>query len=79
MDSEKKKLDLTCKCGHSKKLHASCGPPIGEEWCNGRSNREIKIKQTPNNKKQYYRCDCPFYREDNLAHIERLAKLKGLI
>ena len=65
------KKDIICKCGHSKRFHKECGPPIGEEWCEG--------KGLPKNVGYGNNCQCWAYKPDNLLHIETLAKKRKLI
>lgn len=62
---------ITCKCGHDVKYHKSCGPPIGEEWCEGKGlPKDVGLRNV---------CNCFVYRPDNLSHIEEIAKKRGLI
>lgn len=59
--------NFSCKCGHPKYLHESCGPPIGEEWC----NVVIKVGEYRN-----LLCDCYCYIPDNLKYLEQQSSKK---
>ena len=55
-----------CQCGHSKEVHGSCGPPIGEEWCEGKGlPKDVGWKNS---------CQCYRYVSDNLKYLEQISK-----
>ena len=66
---KRRKLDpkFPCKCGHSKKVHFSAGPPIGDEWCDGVMHKAKGIE---------YLCDCFCYVPDNLKYLEQQSDKK---
>ena len=59
-------MTIICKCGHAKSLHRNLQPYYPKACLS-------------KNEDGLYNCICWEYRPDNLLHIERLAKKKGLI
>lgn len=57
-----------CKCGHNKRFHKECGPPIGESWCEGKGlPKDVGWKNT---------CHCYCYIPDNLKYLEKMSNKK---
>lgn len=64
------RIDIVCKCGHSKKSHAN----INSHVVGGRAACFFLGSPTSDDE-----CPCMDYKPDNLLHIEKLAKKRKLM